>query len=246
MSERLSDVPGALFDSGRSRVHRYMDLVVGRRGWWPLLRYELAVLASGIPGALGLLLRTWLYPRLLQRCGRNVTFGCHVVLRHPHKIRIGDHVAIDDNCVLDAKGDHNRGIIIGNRVFIGRNTILTCKDGDLEIGDDVSIGFNCSIFSASSVRIGPSTLLAAYCYVVGGGHEHDRVDIPIIRQERSSKGIEIGPNVWLGTRTTILDGARIGRDAIVGAHAVVTEDVPEFGVAVGIPARIVRTRDHTR
>ena len=88
------------------------------------------------------------------RCGRNVVFGQNVVLRHPHKIHIGDNVVIDDNCLLDAKGDAQRGIRIGNGVFIGRNTILSCKNGDIELADGANIGFNCEIFSASRVRVG--------------------------------------------------------------------------------------------
>ena len=95
-------MPGALFDARRSKVERYADLVVGERGWGVLLRYELVMLlASWVPGALGLVLRGWFYPWLLGACGRNVTFGTNVVLRHPRKIRIGDDVAIDDGCVLD-------------------------------------------------------------------------------------------------------------------------------------------------
>ena len=107
-----------------------------------------------VPGALGLVLRKMLYPRLLGACGRNVVFGQNVVLRHPHKIRIGDNVVIDDNCLLDAKGDRNGGIAIGDGVFVGRNSILSCKDGDITLDDGANIGFNCEIFSASHVRIG--------------------------------------------------------------------------------------------
>ncbi len=72
---------------------------------------------------------------LLGSCGRNVVFGQNVVLRHPHKIHIGDNVVIDDNCLLDAKGEGNDGIRIGSGVFIGRNTILSCKDGDIDLED---------------------------------------------------------------------------------------------------------------
>ncbi len=75
-------------------------------------------------------------------------------LRHPHKIHIGSNVVVDDHCLLDAKGSSNRGIRIGNGVFIGRNTILSCKNGDIELGDDANIGFNCEIFSASRVTVG--------------------------------------------------------------------------------------------
>jgi acetyltransferase-like isoleucine patch superfamily enzyme len=220
-----------------------MDLVVGERSWWALLRYELVVLlASWVPGALGLVLRGRLYPRLLGACGRNVTFGANVVLRHPRKIRIGDDVAVDDGCVLDAKGTANAGIRIGSRVFLGRNTILTCKDGDIELEDGVNVSFQCAVFSASSVRIGADTLLAAYCYVVGGGHEFERTDVPVIDQARPSKGIDVGRGAWLGAGAVILDGVTVGHDAVVGARSVVTQDVPPFAIAVGAPARVLRDR----
>jgi acetyltransferase-like isoleucine patch superfamily enzyme len=241
--DRLADVPGALFDPRRSKVERYADLVVGERGWWPLLRYELVMLAaSWVPGAVGLALRGWLYPMLLGACGRNVSFGANVVLRHPRKIRIADDVAIDDGCVLDAKGAHNDGIRIGSRVFLGRNTLLACKDGDIVLEDGVNVSYNCTVFSASSVRIGAETLLAAYCYVVGGGHDFDRVDLPVVQQARPSRGITVGAGGWLGAGAIVLDGVTVGASAIVGAHAVVTQDVPAFAIVAGAPARVVRDR----
>jgi acetyltransferase-like isoleucine patch superfamily enzyme len=245
MEDRLADVPGALFDTRRSKAARYADLVVGERGWWALVRHELVMLAaSWVPGALGLALRAWLYPWLLGACGRNVSFGANVVLRHPGKIRIGDDVAIDDGCVLDAKGTGNAGIRIGSRVFLGRNTLLACKEGDIVLEDGVNVSYNCTIFSASLVRVGAETLLAAYCYLVGGGHDFDRVDVPVVHQGRPSRGITVGPAGWLGAGAIVLDGVTIGPSAIVGAHAVVTQDVPPFAIVAGAPARVVRDRRH--
>jgi len=243
VKDGLADVPGTLFDPRRSKAERYADLVVGQRGWWPLVRYELVMLlASWVPGALGLMLRGWLYPWLLGACGRNVSFGTNVVLRHPGKIRIGEDVAIDDGCVLDAKGSANRGIDIGSRVFLGRHTLLACKEGDIALEDGVNISYNCVVFSASSVRIGAETLLAAYCYVVGGGHDFDRVDVPVVQQARPSRGIVVGAGGWLGAGAIVLDGVSVGPNAIVGAHAVVTEDVPAYAIVAGAPARVVRDR----
>lgn len=243
LDDRLTDVPGALFDARRSKVERYADLVIGERGWWPLLRHELVMLAaSWVPGALGLALRGWLYPLLLGACGRNVSFGTNVVLRHPRKIRIADDVAIDDGCVLDAKGGRNDGIRIGSRVFLGRNTLLACKDGDIVLEDGVNVSYNCTVFSASAVRIGAETLLAAYCYLVGGGHDFDREDLPVVQQARPSRGIVVGSGGWLGAGAIVLDGVTVGPNAVVGAHAVVTQDVPAFAIAAGIPARVVRDR----
>jgi len=217
---------------------------VGSRSLGRLLLYETIVtLFSWIPGALGLVLRKAAYPLLLGASGRNVTFGHGVVLRHPAKIRIGDDVVIDDLVVLDAKGATNRGITIGTGVFLGRGTILSCKDGDIELGDHTNIGFHCEVFSASRVAVGRHGLFAAYTYLVGGGHEFDRADVPVIEQGRSSRGIILDDNVWLGTGTKVLDGVRIGRDVVVGAGAVVTDDLPDGVIAVGVPARVVRRRE---
>ncbi len=240
---RITDIQEELFEPGRSKAARYAALVVGRPGFWTLVRYELIVtLTSALPGALGLWLRSKLYPRLLGRVGRNVTFGVNVVLRHPHKIRIGDDVVIDDNCCLDAKGTDNRGIDIGSGVFIGRGTILSCKNGDIVIDDHANIGFNCEIFSGSRVRLGRHALLAAYTYLVGGDHAHARTDIPVLQQARIAQGIDVDDHVWLGAHVVIADGATVGRDAIIGAGAVVRGAIPPYAVAAGVPARVIRDR----
>jgi acetyltransferase-like isoleucine patch superfamily enzyme len=201
------------------------------------------MLASArVPGALGLFLRSHLYPLVLGRVGKNVAFGCNVTLRHPHKIQIDDNVVIDDNCCLDAKGTTNRGIMIGRGVFLGRNSILSCKNGDIILEEEANIGFNVEVFSAATVRIGRKVLVAAYTYLVGGDHLYDRVDVPVLDQGRTARGIEVGDNVWLGAHVVVADGVRIGRDAVIGAGAVVTGDIPEFHVAAGVPARVIRDR----
>jgi acetyltransferase-like isoleucine patch superfamily enzyme len=213
------DIPRAqdqLFKAGGGARAKYSQLVVGKPGWAALLKHELVVLvAQAAPGALGLALRKWMYPWLLGSCGRNVVFGQNVVLRHPHKIRIGDRVVIDDNCLLDAKGEANAGITIGSGVFVGRNTILSCKNGDIELGDEANVGFNCEIFSASRVRVGRGTLIAAYVYLIGGDHEFSDREKAVLDQRRVSAGISIG------------DGA------------VVRDAVPPGATAVGIPARLI-------
>lgn len=231
-------------DPRRSALGKYQDLVIGSRSLWRLLLHEAVVTTtSWVPGALGLVLRRICYPWLLAAAGRNVTFGQGVVLRHPGKIRLGDDVVVDDLVVLDAKGETNRGITVGSGVFLGRGTILSCKDGDIALGDHVNIGFYSEIFSGSSVTVGAYGLFAAYTYLVGGGHEFDRPRVPVIEQARRSQGITVGENVWLGAGAKVMDGVRIGRDVVVGAGAVVMEDLPDGVVAVGVPARIVRRRD---
>jgi acetyltransferase-like isoleucine patch superfamily enzyme len=233
----------AMAAKGASALAKYQDLVVGSRSLGRLILYELVtMLTTWTPGALGLVLRKLAYPLLLGRCGRNVVFGQGVVLRHPAKIRVGDGVVVDDLVLLDAKGTKNRGIAIGDGVFLGRGTILSCKDGEIELGDQVNLGFNCEIFSGSRVVVGAYGLFAAQTYIIGGGHDFASPDVPVIEQARSSVGISIGENVWLGAGAKVLDGVSIGRDVVVGAGAVVTTSLPDGVVAAGVPARVLRER----
>ena len=245
MSERppIAKAQEQLFAAGTSSRGKYAALVVGRPGLGALLKYELIVMfAQSWPGALGLAIRKTLYPMLLGSCGRNVVFGQHVVLRHPHKIHIGSDVVIDDNCLVDAKGESNRGIRIGDGVFVGRNTILSCKDGDIELADRANIGFNCEIFSASRVTIGKSVLMAAYAYVIGGDHDFSDPSKTVLEQPRTSAGVAIGDGVWMGAGAKILDGVTVGDGAVIGAGAVVRDSVPASAIAVGIPARVIGMR----
>src|SRR5262245_12318187 len=232
-----------LFAAGRSSREKYQELVVGRPGLAALVRHELVVLLSqGVPGAAGLALRKAMYPWLLGSCGRGVVFGQNVVLRHPHKIHIGSHVVIDDNCLVDAKGETNNGIRIGDGVFIGRNTILSCKNGDIQLADGANLGFNCEVFSASRVTIGRHVLMPAYTSVIGGDQACPDPPKAGSSRPRVSAGVSIGDGVWIGAGAKILDGVEIGNHAVIGAAAVVRENVPASSIAVGIPARVVGSR----
>jgi acetyltransferase-like isoleucine patch superfamily enzyme len=243
MDHKSVEIQKELFAAKKSKIAKYQDLIVGEKGIFKLLKYELIItITSWVPGALGLLLRSKFYPMLFKKTGANVNFGMNVVIRHPGKISIGNNVVIDDNVVLDAKGTDNKGIVIGNGVFIGRNTILSCKNGDIELEDNVNLGFNCEIFSGSSVKLSKSVLVAAYSYFIGGGHEFDRADVAVIEQSRNSKGITIGEGVWVGAGVKVLDGTSVGQHSILGAGAVVSKSVPDYSVAVGIPAKVIKTR----
>jgi acetyltransferase-like isoleucine patch superfamily enzyme len=234
----------AALGDGRSASEKYRDLVVGSRDWLRLIHFEVVTLiASAMPGALGLVLRKMLYPGLLGSCGRGVVFGAGVTLRHPHKVHIGDGTVIDDHVLLDAKGVANQGIRIGPHGFIGRNSILSCKDGDIVLGSHINVGFNCEVFSSSRVEVGDYGLFAAYTYVVGGGHDHSDLGAVMIDQPRPSKGVVIGRNVWLGAGAKVLDGVTLGANVVVGAGAVVNESLPDDVIAAGVPAKIIKRRD---
>ena len=236
-----------LADSKKSKAQKYQELIIGKTGWSTLLKYELIILfCSWVPGVLGLFLRSKLYPLLLGGVGKNVVFGTNVVLRHPHKIVMGDDVVIDDNCLLDAKGVENTGITIGNGVFMGRNSILSCKDGDIVLEDSVNIGFNCEIFSSSNVVVGKKTMIAAYCYLVAGNYD-TAAGVAFADQDGfgSSNGIRVGEYAWLAADVKVLDDVEIGEHTVIGAGAVVRESIPPHSLAAGVPAKVIRQREPT-
>ena len=239
-------VQQSLSSGNQSAIRRYMDLVLGQQNIWALVKYELVMLiACKTSGALGLLLRKKMYPWILGSVGKNVIFGSNVSLRHPHKIHISDGAMIDDNVMLDAKGNQNRGIFIGEGAFIGRNTIIGCKDGDIEIGQNSNIGFNCTVATTSKIKIGENNIIAAYTYVIGGGNYHyDDIDVPMCQayDYEGKGGVELGDDVWLGSHISVLDGVKIEDGCVVASGAVVTKSLPSRSVSMGAPAKPVRQR----
>jgi acetyltransferase-like isoleucine patch superfamily enzyme len=234
----------SLTDPQLSALRKYQDLAIGSRSIFYLIKYEILTFALGsLPGAIGLVLRNLFFKYLFKKVGKNVVFGKSMTIRHPHKIRIGDNVIFDDYAVLDAKGKINDGITIENDVMIGRNTVISCKNGNIHIGGSSNIAMNCFIQSAKEVRIGKNVLFSAYCYVIGGGdHKTERTDIPILAQAQVVKGIKIEDNCLIGAGVMIQDGVKLGRDCIIGTGAVVTKSIPEFSIAAGVPAKCINSR----
>ncbi len=239
-------VHSQITDESQSALRRYQRLIVGSTRLGYTLKYELFVaLGSLAPGALGLWLRHKLYRRLLMRAGRGVWFGAGVTLRHPCKVAVGDQVVIADGCVLDARGDSNRGIRLGDNVILGDRATLRCKDGDIVIGNHVGIGLNASLSAVGGnvLELADEVMIGPYAYLGGASYRRERLDIPISRQGQDLKGgIKVGYGAWIGARAVIMDGVTIGRDAIVATNAVVNKDVADYAIVAGVPARLVRTR----
>lgn len=234
-----------LLDEKKSAKNKYVDLFVGKRGFWQIVKYEIILLLfSWIPGALGFFCRKLFYPQLFLKVGKGVAFGRNLTLRHPHKISIGNQSYIDDNVVLDAKGENNRGIMVGDNAIVGRNTILSCKEGSIVLGDYANISSNCSLLSETKIIIGRHSFLAGHCYLVAGGnHSFERRDIPIMFQPSQDRGgIDIGEDCWLGASVTVLDGISLGKGCVIGAGTVLTKSFPEYSIVVGNPGRKVKDR----
>lgn len=238
-------VQKALLDNKKSARKKYLDLFLGKRNLWQIVKYESIIFFfSWIPGALGLFLRKIFYPLILGKVGKGVVFGHHITLRHPHKIVIGDRSFIDDYAVLDAKGEEDRGIDLGKNVIIGRNTILSCKGGSIELGDYANISAGCTLLSEEKIAVGKHSFLAGHCYLVAGGnHSFERTDIPIMFQPSLAKGgIAIEEDGWLGASVVVLDGVSLGKGCVVGAGAVVTQSFPAYSVLAGVPAKKIKSR----
>jgi acetyltransferase-like isoleucine patch superfamily enzyme len=112
---------------------------------------------------------------------------------------------------------------------------------DLIAGSYVFIGFNCVIYS--KVKIGDYSMLAPEVKIIGGDHRFDLVGLPMIFSGRDIQlETEIGKDVWIGTRTTILRGVKIGDGAIIAANSVVTKDVTPYSIVGGCPAKFIKNR----
>jgi acetyltransferase-like isoleucine patch superfamily enzyme len=235
-----------LSEGGRSALEKYADFFVGESSLAALLKYELfTVIGSSLPGALGYLARKVLYKSLIGECGPGVQFGRNVTLRHPTKMRIGQGTAVDDDCLLDARGTTAGRFVIGARVLIARACLIQSKSdaGTVEIGDECSIGGQSTLTSSGGVRLGRHVLVAGQCYIGGGRYRTEDRSVPMIKQGMYSRGpVVIGDDVWLGAGARVLDGVEVGSGAVIGAGSVVTKSVPSAAIAVGIPARVVGSR----
>lgn len=142
-----------------------------------------------------------------------------------------------------AEVELSKRLKIGRGTEIGSFTKIKATDGDLSIGTDVSIGTGCFISAdEGGVYIGDFTMIGPNVCIVGNDYRYDKLDIPIAHQEKTSKGIKIGKDVWIGVGCAIMDGVSIGDQCIVAPNSVVTKSLPARSIAQGVPATPVFER----
>ncbi|SMP38339.1 acyltransferase [Desulfonatronum lacustre] len=233
-----------LNDASSSPLRCYARKVLGDAGPLSLAYYELVnLLFCNMPSSLGFFLRRTFYRRLFRSVGRGLIIGRGVSIRHPGKITLGHRVAVDDNALLDASGLDSEGIFIGDEVIVSRNCMVQAKIGSTTIGSRTEIGANTIISSISRVEMGKFGLIGPHCLIGGGNYKTDRTDIPMMDLGWASRGpVKVGDDVWMGAGVVIPDGVRVGTGCVIGAGAVVSKDLPDYAVAMGVPARIVRYR----
>lgn len=112
----------------------------------------------------------------------------------------------------------------------------------IEIGADTSIGMECIFDGSGGIRIGDWVRMGPRVTLVTANHNFEQRSLRIKDQGLSESPIEIGDDVWFGANITVLPGVKIGTGAVIAAGAVVTKDVPEYGIVVGVPGRVVTYR----
>ncbi|MCP4117313.1 MAG: acyltransferase [Desulfobacteraceae bacterium] len=156
---------------------------------------------------------------------------------------MGDRVAIDDCALIDAVGSGGIGISLGNDVAISRNCVIQVKAGPVAVGDRTHIGCNTVISSIQGITIGRSVMVGANCYIGGARYVCDSREISMLEQGIWSRGpVRIEDDVWLGAGVIVLDGVKIGKGCIIGAGGVVTMDIPDYAIAAGTPAKVIKYR----
>ena len=131
---------------------------------------------------------------------------------------------------------------IGRWVHIGDKNTIRCHEGSLRFGDKVVLGRDNVINTYLDIELGDSVLMADWCYVCDFDHRMD--DINCRSRTRASSRARCGSGRTPGSRprSPILRGTTIGRGCVLGSHAVVKGDIPDYSIAVGAPAKVVKNR----
>ncbi len=172
-------------------------------------------------GHLDALMRRCIWRAAARRCGHGLQVGSGVGFKHLETFEIGDGVFIGAQAYIQGRFDGTT--IIGNNVWIGPQAYMDARDLVIE----------------EYVGWGPGAK------VLGSSHTGSPVDVPIVHTDLEIKPVRIRAWADVGTNATILPGVTIGRGAIVGAGAVVTQDVDPFAIVSGVPARFMRSRNET-
>jgi len=156
-------------------------------------------------------------------------------------------------CFPPATIMNERYIRIGSGTVIGPDVVLSAgmvpgqqcvTDPVVRIGDRCLIGRGSGIVGHLAIDIGDDVWTGHYVYITDQNHGYDDPRQPISKQSQPERPVIIGDGSWLGHGTVVLPGAHIGRHVVIGANSVVTGEIPDYSIAVGAPARVVREQPH--
>ena len=182
----------------------------------------------------------------LGACGGRLFVGRHVQILFPRRLHLGRNVFLGANSYISAYArDGMRfadDVRIREGAWIQATATLDRPGVGLTIGKSTYIGPRCLLGAGGGIAIGARVAFGAGVQLLAEDHAFADANTPIQEQGVTRRGITIGDDAWLGNNVIVLDGVRIGHGAVIGAGAIVTRDVPDGGVAVGNPARVVRVR----
>jgi acetyltransferase-like isoleucine patch superfamily enzyme len=136
-------------------------------------------------------------------------------------------------------------LTIGPHAYFEPGVWLTSDTGRIAIGGGSFLNLNVMIAAVESVSLGEHCMLANGCLVTDGNHRFDDFDKPVPWQGFTTKGpVALGDNVWLGANVVVTSGVTIGRRSVIGANSVVIGDIPEFSIAAGAPAKVLKRIEH--
>ncbi len=173
--------------------------------------------------------------------------GSRVRLRGTRLLSVGRGVTLGHGCLVDATSID--GVRLGDGVTVGRGTRIECTGSvatlgrGLVVGAGTGLGADSFYGCAGGVRIGPDTIVGEFVSFHSEDHVFASRAVPIRDQGTTHRGIEVGAGCWIGSRVTVLDGARIGDGCVIAAGAVVVAgEYPAHGIYGGVPARLLKVR----
>lgn len=147
------------------------------------------------------------------------------------------------------KVDGAKNIYIGKKVIIQYKTWIAClpltggKNCKLVFEDGCTIGHFNHIYATKKIVLHKDVLTADKVYISDNMHGYENIDLPIKKHPIvQNREVEIGEGSWLGENVCVL-GAKIGKHCVIGANSVVTRDIPDYCVAVGAPAKVIKKYD---
>lgn len=138
--------------------------------------------------------------------------------------------------------DREGSITIGKYCEIHSYARIMTYGGKIQIGDYCSVNPYSILYGIGGLNIGSMVRIAAHVVIIPANHGIYEIDVPIMQQDIEYLPIRINDNVWIGAGAKILGGVTIGSGAVIGAGAVITKNVPENGIAVGVPAKVIAIR----
>ena len=181
------------------------------------------------------------------QAGKRFGLGPNINLLYPRCLTVGDDVSIEGPAYMNCLS--TKGVHIGSHTSIDRNCWLHCggklndhDHGFFTLGEYSFIGCNAVIGAGGGIQVGNHVLIGQTVNLHAENHNFLNPDLSVDQQGITYQGIIIEDDVWIGSKATILDGVRIGKGAVIAAGAVVTKSIPEYAIAMGVPAKIVGSR----